>query len=245
MAEPNRRSSSKQVFDVAKPNKSRPSNTARPVIITNRPILQDPMVNAVPSNDEPTGAPPLVIKLPTKINIAPLSNSTELTVGSEPVAAKNSADDSAVSTMPDATSPISEHLEKTRVEAAANSEAQESPATEATTPDLPAKDSVELGLKSGTAPIADTPKDGAQVTDKDLSDQEDVANEVDENIQNLVAEKRYFLPINTQEKQRTKHFIILGVTLILLLAAIWVDIALDAGLIHLDGVKPLTHLFSN
>ncbi len=264
MAEPNRRSNPKQVFDVAKPNKSRPSNTAKPVIVTNRPILQDPMVNPVSSSGEPTTAPPLSIKLPTKIHIEPLSSSAELANVSEPIAVKNLAADAPPL---DATSPISEHLAKARAEAAENSKLSEnsepeavsepeiSPAADAVIAvedpklvaptDLPAKTTTETAFKSGTAPLNDGPKDGALVTEKDLADEEDEDDEYAKNIQKLVTEKRYFLPINTQEKRRTKHFIILGVVLILLLAAAWADIALDAGLIHLDGVKPLTHLFSN
>ena len=270
MAEPNRRSNPKQVFDVAKPNKSRPSNTAKPVIVTNRPILQDPMVNPVSSSGEPTTAPPLSIKLPTKIHIEPLSSSAELANVSEPIAVKNLAADAPPL---DATSPISEHLAKARAEAAENSKLEEnselsensepeavsepeiSPAADAVIAvedpklvaptDLPAKTTTETAFKSGTAPLNDGPKDGALVTEKDLADEEDEDDEYAKNIQKLVTEKRYFLPINTQEKRRTKHFIILGVVLILLLAAAWADIALDAGLIHLDGVRPLTHLFSN
>lgn len=266
MAEPNRRSNPKQVFDVAKPNKSRPSNTAKPVIVTNRPILQDPMVNPVPSSGEPTTAPPLSIKLPTKIHIEPLSSSAELANVSEPIAVKNLTADVPSSPL-DATSPISEHLEKARAEAAENSKLEENSESEAASEpetnltsdaviaveepkvvaptDSPAKTTTETAFKSGTAPLNDGPKDGALVTEKDLADEEDEDDEYAKNIQKLVTEKRYFLPINTQEKRRTKHFIILGVILILLLAAAWADIALDAGLIHLDGVKPLTHLFSN
>ena len=271
MVEPNRRSNPKQVFDVAKPNKSRPSNTAKPVIVTNRPILQDPMVNSVPSNGEPTTAPPLSIKLPAKIHIEPLSSSAELANAGEPMGVKNLDADAALSL--DATSPISEHLDKARAEAAENAKLAESsepaensepetvpepeisPAADAVTSpeepkvdaptDMPAKTTTETAFKSGTAPLSDGPKDGALVTEKDLADEEDEDDEYAKNIQKLVTEKRYFLPINTQEKRRTKHFIILGVVLILLLAAVWADIALDAGLIHLDGVRPLTHLFSN
>lgn len=61
----------------------------------------------------------------------------------------------------------------------------------------------------------------------------------------LVDEKKYFLPINSVEKRRTKKVVILGITISLLLAIAWVDVALDAGLIRLGNVKPVTHFFSN
>jgi cytoskeletal protein RodZ len=65
------------------------------------------------------------------------------------------------------------------------------------------------------------------------------------NIQKVVDSKKYFLPINSVEKRRSARFVALGIVLSLLLAMAWVDVALDAGLIHLGGVKPLTHFFSN
>lgn len=67
----------------------------------------------------------------------------------------------------------------------------------------------------------------------------------DAQIQKLAESKQYFLPINAQEKRRTKRFVVLGVLLSVLLALAWVDVALDAGLIQLGSVKPVTHFFSN
>jgi hypothetical protein len=61
----------------------------------------------------------------------------------------------------------------------------------------------------------------------------------------LVESKQYYLPINTVEKRRSRRFVALGIILSLLLVVAWADIALDAGLIQLNGVKPLTHFFSN
>ncbi len=64
-------------------------------------------------------------------------------------------------------------------------------------------------------------------------------------LQQAYDSKQYFLPINTLEHRRTARFVALGIFLSLLLAMVWVDIALDARLIHLGGLKPLTHFFSN
>jgi len=63
-------------------------------------------------------------------------------------------------------------------------------------------------------------------------------------LQKLVESKKYVLPINSLEQRRTKRVVLLGLLLSLLLAAAWVDIALDAGLIHLAGLHPVTHFFS-
>lgn len=61
----------------------------------------------------------------------------------------------------------------------------------------------------------------------------------------LVENKQYFLPINAAEHRRSARFAAVGIILALVLAAAWVDIALDAGLIHINGIEPVTHLFSN
>lgn len=58
------------VFDIAQPGKGQvTSATSRPVMITNRPVMTDPMVNEVPQ-DEPKTAPPL--KPAKKMVIKPL-----------------------------------------------------------------------------------------------------------------------------------------------------------------------------
>jgi len=64
-------------------------------------------------------------------------------------------------------------------------------------------------------------------------------------IKKLVDNKQYFLPINSVEKRRSKRFVAVGILLSLLLVAAWADIALDAGLIELQNIKPVTHFFSS
>ncbi|HEX7368478.1 MAG TPA: hypothetical protein VF261_02380 [Candidatus Saccharimonadales bacterium] len=85
--------SSPKVFDVARPGKSSPSTSAKPIIVTNRPIMHDPMV--VPPNSTPdsgdasaagsdTPAPaaehPVAVAAPssTRVKIAPLHTAEEL-----------------------------------------------------------------------------------------------------------------------------------------------------------------------
>ncbi|MEO6513897.1 MAG: hypothetical protein ABIR37_04405 [Candidatus Saccharimonadales bacterium] len=52
MADAKPRKAAPKLFDVAKPGKSAPSSTSRPVIITNRPVLKDPMVIKVNTGEE-------------------------------------------------------------------------------------------------------------------------------------------------------------------------------------------------
>lgn len=61
----------------------------------------------------------------------------------------------------------------------------------------------------------------------------------------LVDEKTYFLPINAAVHRRSRNVFIVGVILIVLLALAWLNIAMDAGFVTIPGVRPVTHLFSN
>ncbi len=61
----------------------------------------------------------------------------------------------------------------------------------------------------------------------------------------LAESQRYFLPLNAVEKRRSERAVVLGALLILLLGLAWADIALDVGLIHVSGIKPVTHFFHN
>lgn len=62
-----------KVFDIARPGKSTPSASARPVIVTNRPILQDPMVATATDQAEPM----LASKPSGKITIKPIDEITD------------------------------------------------------------------------------------------------------------------------------------------------------------------------
>lgn len=73
----------------------------------------------------------------------------------------------------------------------------------------------------------------------------DILAKRDAELQALVDSKKYFLPIDAVEQRQTKHFIIIGVVVSLVLVVIWLDLALDAGLIKLGGLKALTHFFTS
>lgn len=66
----------KKVFDVAKPGKSAPDPTTRPVIVGHKPLVQDPMVNSGEEVDPETGeAKPVKQAIPARSakKILPLS----------------------------------------------------------------------------------------------------------------------------------------------------------------------------
>ncbi len=196
---PEAKKPAKPIVDVVQPGKSAPAGTSKPVLVTNRPILKDPMV--VPE-EEPAVQPPAddLRKPSVKPKIEPLVPETA------PAAAQ--VDQSAT--------------EPPSTETAPEEKPEEQPA-DTTAPDKP-----------------DAVATSAQI---EAEAEKQVAQEAE--TQKLVDSKQYFLPINSVENRRTKRFIMIGILLSLVLAAAWVDIALDAGLIHLGGLKSLTHFFSN
>lgn len=110
---------------------------------------------------------------------------------------------------------------------------------------------------SGETETGETPKLSESKADESSPAAEANAKLVDEEaerakqaeheaaIQKTIDSKKYFLPIKTVEQRKSARFVALGVLLALLLIVAWADIALDAGLIQINGVKPVTHFFSN
>ena len=60
----------------------------------------------------------------------------------------------------------------------------------------------------------------------------------------IIASKQYYLPMSTVEQRRGLDRVLLVFALVLLVALVWADIVLDAGIIHLGGVHALTHFFT-
>ena len=54
-----------------------------------------------------------------------------------------------------------------------------------------------------------------------------------EAINRMVESKQYFLPINQNQKRKTKHFVIIGILLSIILLVVWLYVASNAGIIKL------------
>jgi len=219
--------SAKRIIDVAHPGKSLPSATSKPVIVSNRPILKDPMMADEPvSEEQASQSEPTSITVKTKLQ--PLDKPAEKM--SEPV----TSDEQKTEKVDNKSEPTIAELAKT----AKASRPEISEITEK--PEEP---------ENGTQEPTDeekTPKDATELTSAEIDAAElEEQTKHDEAIEKLVESKEYMLPINAVEKRRTQRFIILGIVLSVLLIVAWVDIALDAGLIELGSIKPVTHFFSN
>ena len=111
-------------------------------------------------------------------------------------------------------------------------------------PETPAAEKAPEPAETEEPKSADEDKKSlkAPKSDKDIKAAEAAK---DAKLQQLIDSKKYSLPINAVEQRRSKRVVTLGIVLAILLALAWVNIALDAGLIHLDNIKPLTHFFSS
>jgi hypothetical protein len=231
----------KKIADVEHPNTSSPSTTSKPVLVTNRPIMQDPMMKE--AADEDTGTPIKVTTGSTKIKLQPLTAPVVKNI-------KSPAEDTPEK-------PVEAATEKAPAASPEQTEATENPAPETAPgmepePAQPKKDdsppAPEEAEESSPESSDETTSEGdgqpAEVANQEAAQQAEEAKH-DEGVQKLIDGKQYFLPINAVEKRRTKRVILLGILLVVVLAVAWVDIALDAGLVEIGNVKPMTHFFSN
>lgn len=206
------------IFDVAKPGSQTASSaTSRPVIVSNRPIMHDPMVTTS-SIDIPQEEPASPIA--TKIVLKPLSGSQDS------LSEKETAMDGIIP-VPATTAP--------KQDAVLPAEKPASPSSKKSV-DEPAE----------PEPDAET---GSDVLDMDKTQlqKETAALEAEakrkEELDKIVEEKTYFLPINSVEKRRSKQVFAVGVIVSILLGLLWLNLALDSGIITIDGLKPLTDIF--
>ncbi|HWB39382.1 MAG TPA: hypothetical protein VG604_04075 [Candidatus Saccharimonadales bacterium] len=232
------------IIDVAHPGKTPPDVTSRPVIVTNRAIMKDPMVvGEKPQTDlevEPTKSQPLSTKPAVKLK--PLEEPASDKPGKP--AAGNEPEETEPADNSKATTDPEEHLtaasKAVTNEKGADKKSPDSPKSETKAEIVPA------GEGEGTEKTEDEkPKD--KQLDPVAAEEADAAKRAEHEaaVQKIVDSKQYFLPINSVEKRRTKHLLIGGFIIIVLLAAAWLDFALDAGLVHIQGLHPLTHFFNN
>jgi hypothetical protein len=232
MAESKKPADAKPIVDVAHPGQSAPATNSKSVIVSNRPLLKDPMM---------VGDPPPSDDSQSKISLAKTSGQPGEPVLSAPLLEPEKPAETVESAAPAETAPADE--KPTVPDHDPKPDKPETPETDEAKPDT-AKDDKPAEEK----PETDTDTEEAAPSKEDNAKQEEAEATKQAGhqaaIDKLADSKQYYLPINTVEKRRSKRFVAIGIILSLLLILAWADIALDAGLIHLSGIKPLTHFFS-
>lgn len=228
----------KPMVDVAHPGKSAPSGNSKSVIVSNRPLLKDPMmIEDTPAKDDKPSEEKAAIKTPSQQPVLqPLT---------APLLESEKPDNEVVAEKPSleyAETPLV--IDKTP-EPEAETDPQEEnpvPVEKPAPPEEPVEKSEPANPETPEGNPA-APKDKNNPKQSEIESAEHVQHQAE--IDKLVDSKKYFLPINAVEKRRSRRFVAAGILLSLLLIAAWVNIALDAGLIEINGIKPLTHFFSS
>jgi hypothetical protein len=262
-----------KVFDISKPGKSAPSASSKPIIITNRPVLKDPMMVDKPNADD--GASKPLVSTASHVKIVPLHlgsdgtdekkedekpsappaptvtelavRATARKVAAEVKQKEAEAEKPAEPEKPDEpVKPTDKKPAEPEPESAKDSEpAETDKATEDTKdPDEEEKAEEEAGDEPGSdnPTQRDKPKDGTKADDADVKAQKEQERKAE--LEKIAESHKYYLPINQIEKRRNKRATLLGAVVILVLGLAWADIALDAGLLTVPGVKAPTHFFS-
>ncbi len=243
----------KKVFDVAKPGKTAASASSRPLIIGHKNMLKDPMVkDAEPSDlaskadnvsaptepeDKPSGNPklPETLQEPTtapavaKVKLQPLNEGEEVKI-KKPSKIKIIPDQpesgEEPETAPTVEDTIAEEpkqsIKKTEAKVKDETEEQDTSAsTEPTTSESAAVDAMAVQAEA---------QKKAEQEAKEITARQALVDK-------LVAEKKYFVPINVSSRRRHSRWsIVIFVVLILIIGAY---IAADAGLIDLGFKLPI------
>ena len=242
-AKPGEQSAPKAI-DVVAPGKTPPSPSSKPIIVTNRPIIKDPMaptpMKSVSGALHPTinvSAPiTSTLLMPTGDNPAQTATSVQLpgkrTMKSIPV----SSDNSAAGADPD--SPAN-----TAAEPAAESEDAQPQNAASDVP--PAKPDIPEPAQEDKAPSEASGSSDVPLADnaKQLAEKEQAARLAEE--EKIIASKQYNLAISDPDKQRSNIRALVWLLLAVAAVLVWLDLVLDAGVVHIGGVHALTHFFNS
>ncbi len=270
---PKNNPNNKQVFDISKPGSTKPSDNSKNIIIKSSALLQDPMVvgrdvssglDEVPGSDNVQGAPPLALSMSKKLNLQPLDKELEAKVLQEETKPelpleKESIDPTNSSQEPSNDSNVQQISEKdtgSEVETTVPEEGiLNNPEldTSSEVQDDPIRDTKDNLKSLITNSIEADPReslgDKKQVNDSTTNKEQQLADQAElkkrQELNELIVSKKFFLPINKTQKKKNKQILIIGLVLVIILIVLWMDIALDAGIIHITGIKPFTHFFSN
>jgi len=214
----------KKVMDVAKPGKSAPSSTSKPVIVGHKPMIQDPMVTPSESGEETTTSSEEKVTSTRSVKkIVPLGDQEEAkkedAADDEP-AAETAEDDSK-----------EEKSKESTAEETTEAVAEEAPAEAETAEEKPSTD--ETAAVDAIASQATKRKEG------DLTEEEKKKAEA---INKLIEDKTYYLKIGHANKKRNSTiYALLALVLVVLVGG---TLAIDAGMVE-TGITLPFDLISN
>ena len=204
-------SSPAKAFDVIAPGKAVPAPSGRPIIVTNRPMIKDPMAPASPATAKAVGTTLL-----------------------EPSGVSRTAD------------PVKPPAETPAPVKAANPAPTPAPVSpeEPATPHLPETaptDSIMDADDEGHP----TEKAEAGATDEPQKEADQAQQAAQAAQEKVITSKQYYLPISNGDRRRDTRTALLILMLVLIGTLVWLDLVLDAGIVHIPGIHAVTHIFSS
>lgn len=271
MAESKKKDS--KIMDVAHPGKTAPSENSKSVIVGHGPMMKDPMV--IDGDSDKVESPKEDLsKRTSKSVIVPIGSDDQDDSKKEKSKSKSSVkakskhklkeDDDKKTIAALAAEVDAEDVEDTESSDSEESDENNIPPVELPVIDIDEEDKTDKKVSDEKNEIeedkqekvdAEPDKVDSEEVDEENKNKETNPNEAElkndeeekhqKEIQKLAESKQYYLPINTIENRRSKRVVIFGIILSVILIIAWIDIALDAGLIELGGIKPVTSFFSN
>jgi len=241
MTDVKKTSKASKMTDVERPGATAPSPNSKSVIMGHGPMLRDPMMNAEESTPAPAAEP--TNDGGTIVNVSRMNGSVLQPIPTqvaEPESAPELAEDAEEPTEAaptDTPAPADEPAPVAEAEAVTPT-----PASKPTETSKPKSEETKAPSQTSTGSDAKLGTKDVQ-TDVEAAAAEEAEAKRQATLQALIESKKYYLPINMLEKQRTKQFVAGGIVLSLLLIVVWMDVALDAGLIQISHLKALTHFF--
>jgi hypothetical protein len=206
----------KKTMDVSKPGKATPDASSRPVIVTHKPMIQDPMVK---SSDTPTD-------LPEKDDTP---TSEKLTKTSNKVIQPLTTDE--------------DNSKEAKSEESKPEDTQTKPDESVADEVKPDEDKVEETPTSDAAAEVDAVVDQA-ITDKKKDELSEEEKRKREELQKLIKSKKYFVPIGQVTKRRkSRHTLLMLIGLALLLVGIYA--LMDAEIIRVGFDVPFDFIKTN
>ena len=217
--------SAPKVMDVSKPGKTNPDSSGRPLVVTHRPMVQDP-------------------------TLAKSAQADETDIPSAPDVDKTTAKRIGIRIEPDGELKQEEEAEEEpkeqRAEVEENQQTEETPETEEPGDDTPAPKPAEpetsdTETSSDAATVDAVAGEAETKTQQQAQSKEETAKQ--EAVARLIETKQYNVSIKTPKSQTAKH-VLVAVLLILLVAAVAFEIAIDAGIVDV-GIPPVVDLIKN
>lgn len=214
-----------KIFDVAKPGQVVPDSTNRPLIVTHRPMVRDPMVTPPAASATTQQAPspessPITAPPAKKVTVQP-PPATEESVTPNESAGEQSVTAPEPETAVEQSSPVEPTTDQTEQ---SDKDDQPSAPSDETAENEEKIDDDQFGKAISPSQTASAQKD-AQAASRAATENE-----------KLIDSGKYFVHISDDRRKRSLRFAVIGALLIILVSLICLNFLFDAELLDVPGI---------